>query len=87
MMNIMIIYGYLWIWYGRRWIFYDRAHVGDEAPDAGVGHRGSCVVVFENGHLRWMEVGRFWAVFGAENWRRSQSQMARLVLLWVSEIH
>lgn len=29
---------------------------GDEGRDAGVGHRGSCVVVFESGHLRWMEV-------------------------------
>lgn len=29
---------------------------GDEGRDASVGHRGSCVVVFESGHLRWMEV-------------------------------
>ena len=25
--------------------------------DTGVGHRGSCVVIFESGHVRWMEVG------------------------------
>lgn len=32
-----------------------RLFQGDEGRDAGVGHRGSCVVVFESGHLRWME--------------------------------